>query len=95
MFEDGVHGRTHSQLSGKRQLQAKILSDTMALDCERALFAMKEWGIFIETSSGRQHHKDFANMEEYLLCRCKDVGYMYNFSSLPCKCLIIIVSSTH
>ncbi|CAO2651134.1 Nn.00g094310.m01.CDS01 [Neocucurbitaria sp. VM-36] len=63
--------------SGKRQMQAKILNEMMAIDRERAMAAMKAWGTFIETSSGRQHHTQFTTLADYLVYRNEDVGAMF------------------
>jgi hypothetical protein len=81
MFENGVGGHTNIQGSGKRQLLAKVLSEMMVLDRERALIAMKGWATFVESSSGREHHKGFENMKDYLPYRCKDIGHMYDLPS--------------
>jgi hypothetical protein len=61
--------------NGKRQILAKIFEDMLKIDRERALVAMKEWGKFVETSSGREHHRVFESLSEYLPYRCKDVGH--------------------
>ncbi|KAH7110291.1 isoprenoid synthase domain-containing protein [Dendryphion nanum] len=76
-FVQGSEGRILDSKSGKRQMQAKILSNMLDIDRPRAMFAMKAWAKFIESSSGREHHTSFCTMEEYMPYRCKDVGHMF------------------
>lgn len=79
-FREGARlgriGANEKMRSGKRQLQAKILNEMMAIDRERAMEAMKAWASFMESSSGRQHHTEFSTLDEYLVYRNEDVGAM-------------------
>jgi hypothetical protein len=77
VFREAVStGTIIDQKSGKKQIQAKMLSEMMALDKERALTTMKAWAKFVETASGRQHHTHFATLDEYIPYRVIDVGQM-------------------
>ena len=69
-------GIINDRKSGKKQIQAKMLSEMMALDKDRALTTMKAWAKFVETASGRQHHTHFATLDEYIPYRVIDVGQM-------------------
>ena len=62
--------------SGKKQIQAKMLSEMIAIDKERALATMKAWAKFVENASGRQHHTHFVSLDEYIPYRVIDVGQM-------------------
>lgn len=76
-FEQGAQlGLIESRGSGTRQLQSKMLLDMMKLDRERAITSMKWWAAFVELASGRQHHIQFASLEEYVPYRILDVGEM-------------------
>lgn len=76
-FEQGAQlGLIESRDSGTRQLQSKILLDMMKLDRERAIASMKLWAAFVELASGRQHHIQWASLEEYIPYRILDVGEM-------------------
>ena len=76
-FQEGARSGTIDKLdSGKREMQAMILSTMMSLDRERALSAMEAWATFLEQGAGRQHHTRFHTLDEYLPYRAMDVGHM-------------------
>lgn len=76
-FREGLeNGSIEAQDSGKKQIQAKLLLEMMAIDRERAITATKAWAKFVELASGRQHHVRFATLEEYFPYRILDVGEM-------------------
>lgn len=74
--EAAESGAIRSARTGKRQMQAKILNEMVAIDRPRALAAMRAWATFMEEGAGRQHDTRFLTLEEYLPYRCKDVGHM-------------------
>lgn len=59
---------------GKKQMQALILKEMMAIDKERALTTMKGWAEFLRLAGGRQHERHFKTLEEYIPYRSIDVG---------------------
>lgn len=76
-FREGAqNGKIDNLTSGKRQMQAKILSTMISIDRERAMSAMRAWATFIEHGAGRQHHTHFRTLDEYLPYRSMDVGHM-------------------
>lgn len=76
-FKQGAQlGSIESKGSGKRQLQSKLLLEMLKIDRERATKIMEVWARFVEQSSGRQHHIQFAALEEYIPYRLIDVGQM-------------------
>ena len=76
-FREGAQtGIIDFQKDGKKQIQSKILLEMLALDRERAFTIMKAWAKFVEIASGRQHHTQFATLDEYILYRIMDVGEM-------------------
>lgn len=76
-FEQGAQlGSIESKGSGKRQLQSKMLLEMLKIDKERAITSMKSWARFVELAAGRQHHTQFASLEEYIPYRIIDVGEM-------------------
>ncbi|KAF2105873.1 fusicoccadiene synthase [Lophiotrema nucula] len=89
-FHEGTRGTISGQGNGKRQIQAKILTKMMEIDRERAMVAMKAWAVFLETSSGREHHKKFNTLEEYLPYRCKDVGHMFWHALVTFGCALTV-----
>lgn len=62
--------------TGRKQMQAQLLLEMIAVDRECALESMRAWAKFLEVGSGRQHAKRFTNLEEYLPYRIMDVGEM-------------------
>lgn len=76
-FEQGaLNGSIDSKLSGKRQIQAKILFEMIKIDRERALASMKMWAEFVKFTAGRQHDTQFTTLDDYLAYRIIDIGEM-------------------
>ena len=69
-------GTLESRESGKKQIQAQIFNEMLAIDPERTVTTMKAWAEFLQLAAGRQHRKRFATLEEYLPYRSIDVGKM-------------------
>jgi hypothetical protein len=70
-------GRASLKDFGKKRIQGQILLEMMAIDRERALTTAKSWAKFVQTASGKEHHKDFKTLDEYLPYRSIDVGQMF------------------
>lgn len=70
-------GHASLESFGKKRIQGQILLEMMAIDHERALTTAKSWAKFVQTASGKEHHKVFATLEEYLPYRSIDVGQMF------------------
>jgi hypothetical protein len=49
----------------------------MALDHERAVTTVKSWASFAQNASGKEHHKSFHTLDEYLPYRALDCGQMF------------------
>ena len=76
-FQQGVQlGSIEFKGSRKGQLQSRMLLEMLKIDPEGANKIMKAWARFAELSSGRQHHIQFATLEEYIPHRLIDVGQM-------------------
>lgn len=76
-FEQGAQlGSIESKGSGKRQLQSKMFLEMLKIDRERATTSIKLWARFVKLAAGRQHHVQFARLEEYIPYRIIDVGEM-------------------
>jgi hypothetical protein len=76
-FREGAQtGNIDSQKSGKRQIQAKILSTMISIDRPRALAAMHAWAAYLEQGCGRQNNRRFQTLDEYLPYRIRDIGSM-------------------
>ncbi|KIK55704.1 hypothetical protein GYMLUDRAFT_205331 [Collybiopsis luxurians FD-317 M1] len=60
---------------GKRKIQSQLLLEMFSIDRERAIAFVKAWAEFAEVGSGRQHHENFATLEEYLPYRIVDAGH--------------------
>ncbi|KAI1292591.1 terpenoid synthase [Xylaria venustula] len=90
-FREGAQdGVINSLKSGKRQIQAKILNAMISIDRPRALIAMRAWTKFLEQGAGRQHHRNFRSLDEYLPYRTKDVGHMFWHALVTFGCAITI-----
>jgi hypothetical protein len=70
-------GRASLARFGKKRIQGQILLEMMALDHERAITTAKSWAKFVQTASGKEHHKNFKTLDEYLPYRSLDVGQMF------------------
>ncbi|KAF2866148.1 isoprenoid synthase domain-containing protein [Massariosphaeria phaeospora] len=70
-------GRASFRNFGKKRIQGQILLEMMALDRPRALTTAKSWATFVQTASGKEHHKNFKTLDEYLPYRSIDVGQMF------------------
>lgn len=64
---------TSPTMRPEKVLQAKILSEMMSLDKERAITSMKAWASFVRLAS-RTRTAPFATLEEYLPVRIIDAG---------------------
>ncbi|KAH6663128.1 hypothetical protein B0J14DRAFT_684861 [Halenospora varia] len=73
-LEGARDGSIAARDEGKRQIQALILKEMIAIDKERALTTMKGWAEFLRLAGGRQQNRHFATMEEYIPYRSIDVG---------------------
>ncbi|KAH9990889.1 terpenoid synthase [Xylariaceae sp. FL0662B] len=90
-FREGAHnGKIDALKSGKRQMQEKILNAMISIDRPRALTAMRAWAIFMEQGAGRQHHRRFQTLDEYLPYRTRDVGHMFWHALVTFGCAITI-----
>ncbi|KAH7026801.1 fusicoccadiene synthase [Macrophomina phaseolina] len=63
---------------GKKQIQAQLLREMIAIDREGALTTMKAWAKFVEVGSSRQH-RVYTRLDDYLPYRIMDVGEMFWF----------------
>ena len=63
-------------VSGKRKIAARILSEMMEIDVERAMVVAKSWAAGVHHSSRRQEDTDFRTLEDYIPYRSLEVGYM-------------------
>lgn len=89
-FREGLEtGSIEAQNVGRKQIQAKLLLEMMAIDRERAITATKAWAKFVELASGRQHYVRFRTLEEYFPYRILDVGEMLVFLHLAILQLLI------
>lgn len=70
-------GSAELEEAGKKRIQAQILLKMMAIDYERAITTAKSWAKFVQTAAGKEHHKNFKTLDEYLLYRSIDVGQMF------------------
>jgi hypothetical protein len=66
-----------SSASGKQQMQAKLLLEMLAIDRERAMVTIKAWADFMRGAAGREHHRGFSTLDEYIPYRCADCGEKY------------------
>lgn len=71
------NGRASLADVGKKRLQGQILLEMMALDHERAITTAKSWASFVQNASGKEHHKSFHTLDEYLPYRALDCGQMF------------------
>ena len=90
-FREGAAAGDIQATSRKRQMQAKILKEMIAIDKQRALVTMKSWATFVELASGRQHHTHYSSLDEYIPYRSIDVGHMY-YSLLWAPNLHLLIS---
>ncbi|OCL09522.1 terpenoid synthase [Glonium stellatum] len=88
--EAAQDGKIDNLKSGKRQIQAKILSTMISIDRGRAMAAMKAWAAFIEQGAGRQNHTHFRTLDEYLPYRAMDVGHMFWHALVTFGCALTI-----
>jgi len=71
------NGRVSLPDFGKKRLQGQILLEMMALDHERAITTAKSWASFVQNASGKEHHKSFHTLDDYLPYRALDCGQMF------------------
>lgn len=69
-------GRASLKDWGKKRIQGQMLLEMMTLDRERAITTAKSWAKFVQMASGKEHHKSFKTLDEYLPYRSIDVGQM-------------------
>lgn len=58
----------------EKRLQAKILTEMMAIDKPRAVTAMKAWASFVQLASKTRAQSSFPSLKEYIPARVVDVG---------------------
>ncbi|CAJ2500455.1 Uu.00g033080.m01.CDS01, partial [Anthostomella pinea] len=80
--------------AGKRMLQAKILKGMLKIDRPRALVAMEAWAEYLE-SSGRNHHKQFDGLDDFLEHRARDAGEKFVFAIVTFGMGLIIGKEEH
>ncbi|KAF2016943.1 terpenoid synthase [Aaosphaeria arxii CBS 175.79] len=89
-LEGARNGSIDALKCGKRRMQAKILNTMIAIDRPRAMVAVRAWASFMEQGAGRQHHRRFCGLDEYLPYRCEDVGHMFWYALVTFGCAITI-----
>ncbi|KAH8728004.1 fusicoccadiene synthase [Phaeosphaeriaceae sp. PMI808] len=87
---EAVTARLTNKSPGKRQMQAKILTEMLQLDRERAMVAIKAWATFVEQGCGSKHHTSYKTLAEYLPYRCRDVGHMFWHALVTFGCALTI-----
>ncbi|KUL85185.1 hypothetical protein ZTR_06220 [Talaromyces verruculosus] len=68
-----------SSASGKQQMQAKLLLEMLSIDRERTMVTIKAWADFMRGAAGRDHHRGFSSLDEYIPYRCADCGEKFWF----------------
>ena len=73
-FRQGVlNPETNHDTRPEKRLQAKILSEMMAIDKPRAIVAMEAWAKFVQQAS-QPRARSTQTLEEYIPTRVVDVG---------------------
>ena len=52
--------------NGKKRIKAKIFTEMVAIDQERASTTMKSWTTFVQLAPSRERTIAFSSLEEYL-----------------------------
>ena len=63
--------------SGKSQMQAKLVSELMAIDRERAEVLVKCWEQLVKHAASGSRNREFLHLNDYVPWRILDVGETY------------------
>ncbi|KAK3934317.1 hypothetical protein QBC46DRAFT_462691 [Diplogelasinospora grovesii] len=81
-FGDSVLDRkVDSSARPEKRLQAKILSEMMSIDPERAVTSMKAWAAFVQLAA-RTRTFPFETLDDYIPARVIDAGELIWFGTL-------------